>query len=513
MAYLSPEPEEIKSGEHHIRVILFPISISAVKSLNLPGNRDSVGTILLSGLPIEPLANCGKKRQALAFYLYENLDHPYFVIGSDKLCQIQLQTTTDECWVNIRHCLLIAIPDDEDDAILLRNLSTSRFTVRDAVNRKEGEQEEIIPGDRLRIKPGLMHITLGAGLEFLLQVLPSSTSNTRAPVPPGNCELISGPAITNRSKSLRRKKLAHKDPVDAPHSSKRIKSEFSPSNIVLCKARPPKLDLVAETGLTRVFKLQRFGRVVAAKVCRKPDIEEAAYMWENERNVLQTLKHRNIVQLLDFQAFDLTLFLEYIEGLDLSQYVDADKYSIIKEEMQLRIWIDISDALKYIHGKGIIHHDIKPNNIILGDHKRGAVLCDFGLSTFEQRYSDGGSTSYIPPELLVRQRGKPSDIWAFGITMLFVSKHIQLPSNGWPIRKLMEDSKVRKKFMNWWDHIDTLRKNLPRRMAALREMLVLDPQRRISASTLYDALNKSKTTTAPTKKDKMKKKAISLKRR
>ncbi|KAK2875105.1 hypothetical protein FQN49_001775 [Arthroderma sp. PD_2] len=487
MAYPSPEPETIKSEQHHTRVLLLPISTSAVESLTLHGNRDNVGTISLAGMPTELLPACEKgKAKTPAFHLYEDLDHPYFVIGSDKSCEIQLQTTVDECWVNIRHCLLIAVPDDEDDAILLRNSSTSRFTVRDVV---DDEDSEILPGERLRICPGLMHITLGAGLEFLLKVLPSSSSNTHSAVPSSFCELLSGPTITKTPKCLRRKKGASKDTVGASHNTKRIKSEVSPLNIVSRKASPPKLDLVAETRLTCVFKLQRFGRVVAAKVCRKPDIEDAVYMWENERKVLQALKHPSIVQLLDFRAPDLTLFLEYIEGLDLSQYVDTDKFSVIKEDVYFRIWIDISSALEYIHEEGIIHHDIKPNNIILGDHKRGAVLCDFGLSTFEHRYSDGGSPSYIPPELLLRQRGKASDIWAFGVTMLFVFKYMQLPSNGWPIRRLMEDSKVRKKFMTWWDHIDTLRKKLPRRMTALREMLLLDPQRRISASALYATLD------------------------
>ncbi|EGE07436.1 serine/threonine protein kinase [Trichophyton equinum CBS 127.97] len=511
MAYPSPEPEDTRPEEHHTRVILLPISTSAVESLRLPGNRDFVGPVPLTGLPIDPLATRGKDK-VLAFRLYENLDRPYFVIGSDKSCQIQLQTTTDECWVNIRHCLFITIPDDKDDAILLRNSSTSRFVLWDIPHRRE-DGEEILPGDRLRIRPGLMHVTFGAGLEFLLKVLPSSTSNTRSPVSSGICELLSGPAITAKSTTLRRKKAANRDLADTIHSNKRIKSENSPLKTVQCEAWPTKMDLVSETGLTRVFKVQRCGRVVAAKVCRKPDIEDAVYMWENERKVLQSLKH-----LLDFQATNLTLFLEYIEGLDLSQYADGDRFSMIKEEMQLRVWIDISSALKYIHEKGIIHHDIKPNNIILGDHKRGAVLCDFGLSTLEHRYSDGGSTSYIPPELLLKQRGKPSDIWAFGITMLFVFRHIQLPSNGWPIRKIMEDLKVRKKFMDWWDRIDILRKKLPRRMTALQQMLTPDPQRRISASALYDALNKQRiatvssaatatetTTTTTTKKIKMKK--------
>ena len=67
----------------------------------------------------------------------------------------------------------------------------------------------------------------------------------------------------------------------------------------------------------------------------------------------------------DFDGPCLTIFLEYIDGTDLSRLVDKDLFSQISEPEQYRVWQDISSALEYIHSKDIIHHDIKPQNIVL----------------------------------------------------------------------------------------------------------------------------------------------------
>lgn len=49
---------------------------------------------------------------------------------------------------------------------------------------------------------------------------------------------------------------------------------------------------------------------------------------------------------------------------------------------------------------------------------------------------NGGTPSYIAPELVVRQRNQASDIWAFGVTMLFVFARLPLPSQSWKIQDL-----------------------------------------------------------------------------
>jgi serine/threonine protein kinase len=97
----------------------------------------------------------------------------------------------------------------------------------------------------------------------------------------------------------------------------------------------------------------------------------------------------------------LILQLEHIPGTSINQFVDDHFTSTVPESRHFCIWSNISDAITYIHGEGILHNDIKPDNIILGSETRGAVLCDFGVSTFSTELSTGGTPSYIAPECLI----------------------------------------------------------------------------------------------------------------
>jgi len=77
-----------------------------------------------------------------------------------------------------------------------------------------------------------------------------------------------------------------------------------------------------------------------------------------------------------------------------------------------------------------VHNDIKPANILYSP-ERGAVLCDFGLSTHTSNpASAGGTPYYVPPEFMGgKLRGTPSDVWALGITMLYVLRKIAFPDS------------------------------------------------------------------------------------
>jgi serine/threonine protein kinase len=76
----------------------------------------------------------------------------------------------------------------------------------------------------------------------------------------------------------------------------------------------------------------------------------------------------------------------------------------------------------------MVHNDIKPANILYSV-ERGAVLCDFGLSThIKNPPTTGGTPYYVPPEFIgTKLRGTPSDVWALGITMLYVLGKIPFP--------------------------------------------------------------------------------------
>lgn len=203
----------------------------------------------------------------------------------------------------------------------------------------------------------------------------------------------------------------------------------------------------------------------------------------------------SIISLVHYDATNLSLELEYI-GPDLSHFIDKQRMSQLSEELQHRIWIDISRGLEYIHTEGIFHLDIKPQNILLGKSGR-AVLCDFGSSVkgaAKPISNNGGTPCYIPPEFLFDdQRGFPGDVWAFGVTMLFVFGLMALPRGNWKIADVTLDQSIHLKMVDWLRKIQQLGQDVPGNLSLLRAMLDMNAKTRITASQLaHDLIIKTK---------------------
>ncbi|KAI1119015.1 mitogen-activated protein kinase [Nemania sp. NC0429] len=157
-----------------------------------------------------------------------------------------------------------------------------------------------------------------------------------------------------------------------------------------------------------------------------------ADVWLREYQSQVDLQHQSIVRLYGGDARYLSLYMEHVDGKDLAaRHVWRDTATekfVGGRTDAVRILKDIAGALHYIHQKRRIHNDIKPANILYSQD-RGAVLCDFGLST---RTSDpatnGGTPYYVPPEFIGQKlRGPASDAWALGVTMLYLLKKIPFP--------------------------------------------------------------------------------------
>ena len=126
--------------------------------------------------------------------------------------------------------------------------------------------------------------------------------------------------------------------------------------------------------------------------------------------------------------------------------------SKLSEDVQYKVWVDVSSGLEYVHAENILHSDIKPQNILLGqDHQ--AKICDFGFSVQQNIEANivycGGTPSYIPPEYIPNGKvGRAADVWALGITMLFVLGLITLPDGKWQIAEtLQEGTEAQKKML------------------------------------------------------------------
>ncbi|KAL7854208.1 hypothetical protein AOLI_G00210520 [Acnodon oligacanthus] len=192
-------------------------------------------------------------------------------------------------------------------------------------------------------------------------------------------------------------------------------------------------DIVGELGdgaFGKVYKAQNkeTGVLAAAKVIETKSEEELEdYMVEIE--ILATCDHHHIVKLLDafFYEQKLWIMIEFCPG----GAVDANMLELDRGLTEKQIQVvcrQMLEALVYLHGKKIIHRDLKAGNILLtldGDIK----LADFGVSakntkTLQRRDSFIGTPYWMAPEVVMCETIKDApydykaDIWSLGITLI-----------------------------------------------------------------------------------------------
>ncbi len=180
-------------------------------------------------------------------------------------------------------------------------------------------------------------------------------------------------------------------------------------------------------GMSVVYKAQHVvtGQVLAAKVL-PPELalhQDLKLRFVEEAKALALLDHPNIVALNNFTEDTtgrLWLMMQYIEGNTLEQRIKADDLAVADI---LQIAIEVAKALEYAHGRGVIHRDMKPSNILL--RYDGAVkVTDFGIAKIigSTRLTHTGQTMgtvrYMSPEQV---RGKAvdgrSDLYSLGVTL------------------------------------------------------------------------------------------------
>ncbi|OMJ78628.1 hypothetical protein SteCoe_21505 [Stentor coeruleus] len=146
--------------------------------------------------------------------------------------------------------------------------------------------------------------------------------------------------------------------------------------------------------------------------------------------IMKKLKHRNIIRLLEvFESNkNVMIVLEYAGGGDLLQIIKAR--GRLTEDEARGIFYQLIEAIKFCHDTGIIHRDIKLDNILLTSDYTDIKLCDFGVSRFaktgEKVHEQCGTPAYLAPEIIINQGYEPFyvDIWSMGVllyTMLSAS--------------------------------------------------------------------------------------------
>ena len=187
-------------------------------------------------------------------------------------------------------------------------------------------------------------------------------------------------------------------------------------------------ELIGVGGMADVYKATDIidNKIVAVKILKREYAENEEFLrrFRNESKMVATLSHPNIVKVYDVGFSDKLQFMvmEYIDGITLKEYIDNERVLTWKDSVHFII--QVLRALQHAHDKGIVHRDIKPQNIMLFTDGTIKVM-DFGIakSAKEQAYTATdqaiGTVYYISPE---QARGdevdEKSDIYSVG-TMFY----------------------------------------------------------------------------------------------
>ncbi|NEO26411.1 MAG: serine/threonine protein kinase, partial [Kamptonema sp. SIO4C4] len=168
------------------------------------------------------------------------------------------------------------------------------------------------------------------------------------------------------------------------------------------------------------------------RVSEQKALDTARLRFKREAKILSALgNHSRIPMLLDYFVMegDFYLIQEYVRGATLARLVR--RQGCQSEVIVKRVLRETLELLDYVHSQGVIHRDVKPQNIILAQDRR-LVLIDFGavkeqLIQIEESSSCKGVTTHFvgtvgfaPPEQFSLRPVYASDLYALGVTCLYL---------------------------------------------------------------------------------------------
>ncbi len=180
--------------------------------------------------------------------------------------------------------------------------------------------------------------------------------------------------------------------------------------------------LIARGGFARVYLARHvyLRSYVVIKVMRTYPKRLDQRLFLREAQIMASLSHSRIARILDFGIQGTTPYIVmnyFPRGSLRKRHLQGERLPL---NIILRYARDLADALEYIHHKGFVHQDIKPENMLVGPNNK-IVLCDFGITvTVSEAHSQGlqdivGTVSYMAPERLEGRVYAASDQYALGI--------------------------------------------------------------------------------------------------
>lgn len=232
---------------------------------------------------------------------------------------------------------------------------------------------------------------------------------------------------------------------------------------------------------------------VAIKLIKRDTImkdSESEIKIHREINSLKMLNHPNIVNLVEVMKSGkyIGIVLEYASGGELFDYILQHKY--LKENVAKKLFAQLVSGVDYMHSKGLIHRDLKLENLLLDKHKN-VIISDFGfVNSYNKDKNDlmktsCGSPCYAAPELVLTQapyEGRRVDTWSLGV-ILYAMLAGYLPFDDDPENEDGSDivrlyHYICKTPLTFPEYISPLARDL------LRKIIVPDPKKRITIKNI-----------------------------
>ncbi|MFN3240005.1 MAG: protein kinase domain-containing protein [Planctomycetota bacterium] len=209
------------------------------------------------------------------------------------------------------------------------------------------------------------------------------------------------------------------------------------------------LDELGRGGMGVVYRAHQksLDRDLAVKVLRPGDLlfGDAIRRFEREAKSLARLRHRHIVSVHEVGKTDGFVYftMDLVDGCTLAERLEEGP---MPTTQAVKLLLQVSSAMAYAHGKGVMHRDLKPGNVLL-DGDGDAFVCDFGLA--RELGSEAGATltgqmlgtpAYMAPEQALGQRdaiGERTDVYALG-AILYQCLSGRPPFADLPLAQLMQ---------------------------------------------------------------------------
>jgi serine/threonine protein kinase len=232
---------------------------------------------------------------------------------------------------------------------------------------------------------------------------------------------------------------------------------------------------------------------VAMKLIKKSSIKDSYVLQnlEREANILGTLRHKNVVRLFEVlqSCGHYCLAMEYYAGGSVCDHIQAN--GKLCEADARKYMAQLMNGLQYVHSQGVLHRDLKLENLLLNFDRSVLAITDFGLSNFwqpgVQLNTFCGSPEYAAPELFAKDAYDTKiDVWSSGV-VLFGMLTARLPFDAEGKGKEHMKELVRQiKASLTYKHLKKLSGTSKELRSLLSRMLSVDVELRISVPEILE---------------------------